>query len=125
MARPRLRSVPGRAPGSGGHRGGHPKEPHDRLTVTLHLLGLHRRKREVIRAIGDHVEQLEALVSLCHMVSTDTFSDDPGEELRASSTMMRAASREMMSTTIELATRLGELRFMAHLESITIEEPEG
>jgi hypothetical protein len=76
----------------------------------------------VIRSIGEHVEVLENLLSLVDMVASDTFSDDPSDELRASSTMMRAASREMTSTLIELATRLGELRFMAFLEGITIEE---
>lgn len=75
-----------------------------------------------MRAIGDHVEQLEALVGMLDLVASDTYSDDPSDELRASSTMMRAASREMMSVVTDLAVRLGELRFMAFLEGVTIEE---
>lgn len=88
----------------------------------LDLLGLHRRKRETIRAIGEHVEVLANLVGLAQTIADDTFADDEPSSLRASSTMLRAAAREMMSTTVELATRLGELRFMAFLDAITIED---
>lgn len=36
--------------------------------------------------------------------------------------MLRAVACELMSTTAELATRLGELRFMAFIEAVTIED---
>jgi len=94
----------------------------DRLTITLDRLGLHRRKRETIRAIADHIEVLEHLVGFAKSVAHDTYADDEPNSLRASSTMLRAVACELMSTTAELATRLGELRFMAFIEAVTIED---
>ncbi len=119
----RLRAS-GERPGTGSSAGEQAgKKPRrDRLVLTLDLLGLHRRKRETIRAIGDHVEVLEHLVGLAQSVADDTFADDEPDALRASSTLLRAAAREMMSTSVELAGRLGELRFMAFIQAITIED---
>lgn len=122
-----LRSLPGRR-GSRVGRGQRDEDStrsrkrRDRTTITLDLLGLHRRKRETLKAIADHIEVLEHLVGFAQTISDDTFADDEADHLRASSTMLRAVARELMTTTTELATRLGELRFMAFIQAITIED---
>jgi len=125
----RLRSVPRPSPtgSSSASRDGGDGPPRrnrrQRYTLTLDLLGLHRRKREAIRALHEQVEVLENLVGLLDMLSVDVYADDEGADLRATSTMMKAALKEIAAISVELAARLGELRFMAHLRAITVEEP--
>lgn len=94
------------------------------MTVTLHALGLHRRKREVLRGIADQIERLQNLVGLLESIGGDTFADDEPAQLRASSTIMRTALREIVGTTIEMAAHLGELRFAAHLSALELEPPD-
>ncbi len=94
------------------------------MTVTLNALGVHRRKREALRAIGEKVEKLQNLVGLLQSIAGDTFADDPPEQLRASSTILRTTLREIAGTAVEMASDLGELRFAAHVSALEIEPPD-
>ncbi len=85
MVRPKLRALPAgprarssssnseEPPAAASGRPRRRKEGRERLFITLDVLGLHRRRREVIRSIGEHVEVLENLLSLLDMVAVDTY----------------------------------------------------
>jgi len=92
-----------------------------RLSTTLNLLGLHRRRREALRTVQEHVEALQNIVGLLASIAEDTYPYDEPAELRAGCTVMLAAAREIASRSIDLASTLGEVRFTAHLQALEIE----
>jgi hypothetical protein len=104
-----------------GHRGRH-RQRIDRHWAKLDLLGLHRRKREAIRGLQASVEILRHLVDMLDQLAGETFPGDEPDDLRPASTMMQAAVNGIMEAATDIAGHLGEIRFMATLDEITLEE---
>ena len=103
-----------------------PRRPSRRRRRSIHhwarldLLGLHRRKREAIRALQSGIETLRHLVGMLDQLAMDVFADDEPDHLRGAATMMRG----IMAAATDIAGRLGDLRFMAAINHITLEEPD-
>lgn len=99
-----------------------PRRRSPRTTITIDGLGLHRIAREAIRDLHSKVEVLDAIVGLLDGVAAETFPGDESDHLRASTTMMKAALREIVVTAIDAAVAVGQVRFVGQLRSIEIED---
>lgn len=95
-----------------------------RQWAQLDLFGLHRRKREAIRRLGESVHQLEHLVALLNQLAAGIFADDEADDLASGVSMLKTTVKGVIESGIEIAARPGEVRFMSHLASITVEEPD-
>lgn len=115
MSRFRLRGLP-----SSGERHRHRRAAD--TTWRFDGLRLHRITREAIRDLHAKIEVLDAIVSLLDGVSTDVQPGDEHDRIRATTTMVKAALREIVSTAIDAAVAVGQVRFVGQLRGIEIED---
>src|SRR5262249_53259942 len=101
-----------------------PRHPLNHHWLKLDVLALHRRKREAIRALVEGVEKLQHLVGMLDQLAHEVLPGDEADHLRGAATMMRAAANGIMEAATDIAGRLGEIRFMATLDHITVDETE-
>jgi hypothetical protein len=96
-----------------------------RITIALDGLKLHRFARQAIDEVRRKVEVLDALVGLLDGISADLQPGDEADQLRAKTTMMRAALKEIVVTAIDAAVAVGQVRFVGQLWSIEVEDGPG
>lgn len=120
MARPRL-------PSRRDHRD-HRDQPDQRhpprTVIKLDRLGLHRIRSQARRELQEQIDTIRNLVGLLDSLSFEIATAEEPEDLRATTTMMRAALREIASTSIETSMAVGKVRFGGDIEGIEIEEAE-
>ena len=85
-------------------------------------MGLHRITRQAIRDLQEKIEVLTNIVGLLDGVASETFPGDDADHIRGSTTMMRAALKEIVSTAIDASVAVGQVRFMSALRGIEIED---
>jgi hypothetical protein len=93
-----------------------------RITIGIDGLKFHRFARQAIDELRAKVEVLDALVGLLDGTSADVQPGDEADQLRAKTTVMRAALKEIVVTVIDAAVAVGMVRFVGQLWSIEIED---
>lgn len=67
---------------------------------------------------------LDALVGLLDGISADVQPGDEQDHIRASTTMLKAALREIASTAIDAAVAIGQVRLVGQLWENAIDQDD-